>query len=122
MCGYYLSYQSTAAHRHDAVTHNFTTDLTYYDMPRMTILLGGGAQTQVRLDLSLEVAKKDVAVVEGFQPRIADRLNGLFLHINPDDFRSSTDLPWLRQQMLSQVNNATPVPIHDLLLRQMVIM
>ena len=70
--GYYVASKSSFVDSRPApMTHKFATDLAYYDMPRLTVALGSGDQaTRVRLDISLEVAKNDVGIVEGYQPRI----------------------------------------------------
>jgi len=106
------------------MNQQFTTDMTYYDLPRMTLAVGQGKdETHVRIDITLEVAKKDLPILEGYQPQITDRLNVFFIALHPEQIRRFSTLPWLRGEMLQQVNNLSmPFPVHDLMLRQMIVM
>jgi hypothetical protein len=71
----------------------------------------------------LEIAKKDLPVVEGFQPHMVDKLNTFFISIDPDKIQETMYMPWLHVEMLKQINSVgSPVPVHDVLLRQMLIM
>jgi flagellar basal body-associated protein FliL len=113
-------------------SHGFHTDLAYYDLPRMTVSIGGnnasnggGGSTapRVRVDISLEVASKDIRVIDGFQPRITDRLSNFLSQLTPEQIETPSSTTWLREQMLRQINAAgSPVPVHDLMFRQLVIM
>ncbi len=105
-------------------TTGFSTDMAYFDLPRISLNLGGGmASTQMRIDLSLEVAKRDLPMLEGYQPKITDRLNRFLTGIDPADTRRVSAVTALRHDMLEQVNRVgMPVPVHDVLLRQLVIM
>ena len=102
----------------------FATDMAYYDLPHMTVAMAAGsAASHVRLDISLEIASKDVMIVEGFQPRMTDTLNRYLSHLRPDQIARPNAMPWLREELLKQVNSVgSPVPIHDLTFRQFVIM
>jgi flagellar basal body-associated protein FliL len=112
-------------------SHGFHSDLAYYDLPRMTIAVGSGGEPggggaiapRVRIDIALEVAIKDVRVIDGYQPRITDRLTTFLSHLTPDQIEQPGSMPWLHEQMLKQVNSAaSPVPVHDLMFRQLVVM
>lgn len=122
-CGYYWV-RSTAPVAHPApIAHGFVTDMTYIDLPRMTVSLGAGGSTQVRVEISLEVARKDVAIVEKYQPQITDRLNRFFSKVSPDEIEEPNSLTLLRDDLLWQVNGTgMPVPVHDLMLKQMIVM
>ncbi len=123
--GYYLADEVGLVHRHQALqTQKFATDLAYYDLPRMNIGLNDDrGATHIRIDLSLEVAKKDMPVIQGYEPRITDRLGTFLSTVTPEHIKQVQYLPWLHQQMLKQINAAgSPAPVHDVLLRQMVIM
>lgn len=122
--GYYVAnrYSLAAVQPPPEASRAFATDLTYYDMPRMTITVGGG-DVHMRVDVALEVAKKDVSVVEGYQPRMTAKLSSYLSTISPERMQEAKLLPWLRAEMLAQVNSVgMPVPIHDLLFRQLVVM
>ena len=110
--------------KHTAGHPSFATEMTYYDIPRMTVAMSsGGGGAHLRLDISLEVANKDRDVVEGYQPRITDKLNKYISTLRPDQLERPNAMPWLREELLKQINSVgSPVPIHDLMFRQFVIM
>ena len=123
--GYCIARKSDfVASRPAPTAHALTTDFTYYDIPRLNVVVGSGnTATHVRIDLSLEVGKDDLSVIEGYQPRITARLNRFLMTINPDRMQKANWLPWLRSQMLGQINRAgAPVPVHNVLFRQLVVM
>jgi len=121
--GYYVANKySVTGVQPTPSARTFATDLTYYDMPRMTISVGSGS-VHMRVDVALEVAKKDVSIVEGYQPRMTAKLNSYLSTLSPERMQEAKLLPWLRAEMLAQVNSVgIPVPIHDLLFRQLVVM
>jgi flagellar basal body-associated protein FliL len=102
----------------------FTTEMSYYDLPRMTVAMAEGPDAaHVRLDISLEIANKDKIVVEGYQPRMTDTLNHFLSTLRPEQLQRPNVLPWLREELLKQVNSVgSPAPVHDLTFRQFVIM
>jgi flagellar basal body-associated protein FliL len=102
----------------------FTTEMAYYDLPHMTVAMAsGGASSHVRLDISIEIASKDMMIVEGYQPRMTDGLNRFLSHLRPDQIARPNALPWLRAELLKQVNSVgSPAPVHDLTFRQFVVM
>jgi len=122
--GYYAMDKTGMVMHAVRVKQDFATDLTYQDLPRMTVTLHGDSSgMHVRLDLSLEVAKKDVRVIDGYQPRMLDRLNGFFGSVDPERLRQTRFMPWLHQEMLKQVNSVgSPAPVRDVVVRQMLIM
>lgn len=96
---------------------------TYIEIPRVTVSLGQGTFMQIQLDLALEVEPKNAAVIEGYIPKIADRLNGFFPRVDLDDIQESRSMFLLRKNMLWQINQVgAPVPIHDVIIQKMVIM
>ena len=100
----------------------FVSDMTYFDLPRMDVAMGAGGP-QMKIQIALEVSNKDIPMLEGYQPRITDRLNGFFSRLSPDEVVQPGYLPFLRQEMLRQINQTgVPVPVHGLVLRQMVVM
>jgi flagellar basal body-associated protein FliL len=121
--GYYVVHKSSFVEGHPAqATHSFASDLAYYDMPRMTIVVGGG-DVHMRIDMALEISKKDMQIVEGYQPRMTAKLNSFLSTLGSERVREAQMLPWLRAEMLAQVNSVgMPVPVHDLLFRQLVVM
>jgi hypothetical protein len=124
--GYYLADEVGLVHHRAPLTQKFATDLAYYDLPRMMIGLNGNGEhgaTHVRIDLSLEIAKKDVPILEGYQPRITDKVSDFLATISPDRMQEMQYMPWLHKEILKQVNaSGSPAPVHDVILRQMLIM
>jgi len=98
--------------------------LTYYDLPRMTVVLNSGNKgPHVRLDISLEVAKKDLPLVEGYQPHMIEKLNNFFVTVDPERMQQAMYMPWLHTEMLKQINSVgATAPVHDVFFRQMLIM
>jgi flagellar basal body-associated protein FliL len=95
--------------------------LAYVDLPRMTISLGNGVETQMGVNISLEVARKDMVVLEGYMPQIMDRFNVYLPKVDVEEVARPTGIFWLRKSMLWQVNNiGMPVPVHDLRLQNLV--
>ena len=127
-CGYIVINQKRMVRQQgDALmTHEVVTDLAYYDLPRITVSVGTNGDhlpPRLRADISLEVARKDMHSVAGYQPRITEKLSDLLASIRPEDLESSLSVPQLRAEMLRAVNRAgAPVPVHDLLFRELVIM
>jgi flagellar basal body-associated protein FliL len=103
---------------------NFVTDMAYIDLPRINLQVGdANNEAHMRIEIALEVAKKDIPTVEGYQPQITDRLNLFLAHMRPEQLRQLRNIPELRADMLRLVNDmGSPAPIHDLMLRQMIIM
>lgn len=119
---YYESTRPDPAPNATSASRMFHTDMAYYDMPRMTVSVGSG-DVHMRIDVALEVAKKDVPMVEGYQPRITAKLNSYLSTLSPERIQEAKMLPWLRAEMLAQINSVgAPIPVHDLVFRQLVVM
>ena len=122
--GYYMADRSgLIRHAVPTVGHGFVSDMAYFDLPRITMSFGSSNATHLRVDIALEVARKDIPALEGYQPRITDKLNVFFSKVPLREIEDPAAMPFLRQEMLRQINGVTaPVPVHDLMLRQLVIM
>jgi flagellar basal body-associated protein FliL len=122
--GYFLADRAgLIAHPRSAATQDFVTDMAYYDLPHMNISMGGGRSTHLWVDIALEVARKDMPIIAGYQPQIMDKLNLFFSKMKPEDVEQPDAMPALRQEILWQINSAgAPIPVHDMMLRRMVIM
>ncbi|MDE2029311.1 MAG: flagellar basal body-associated FliL family protein [Alphaproteobacteria bacterium] len=105
--------------------NGYATDMAYYDLPSMTVSLGSGAGNmppRLRADMSLEMARKDLPSIQGYEPHIVEKLNAFLANVSPEDLRDATSLPWLRSEMLQVVNQGAPAPIHAILFRELVFM
>ncbi len=103
----------------------FGTELEVYDLPRMTVDVtgGSGGHKRVRMDISLEVAKKDLPRIEGYKPRITDHIISYMQHKNMDNVSAPSYLRDLHDGLKHVVTVAgQPVAIHDVVLRQFVVM
>jgi len=123
--GYYFEIYRPHAAVHKAATQQyFSTDLTYYDLPRISMNMKSSSKTgHVNIDISLEVAKKDAWRLEDFKSRITDRIVTYMYKQELDQMRPPKDIAWLHRDLLRVINTANqPVVVHDVLFRQFVIM
>jgi flagellar basal body-associated protein FliL len=97
---------------------------TYYKLPSIVVdMTGSGKSSRVQFDISLEVARTDMRILEGYQPRITERLNDYLSNAHFDAFNHRNSLVRMRQEMLQEVNNAgAPVTVYDLILRKIIVM
>ncbi len=106
-----------------SVSHKGARDIAYVDVPRMTVSLGGSASTRMQVDITLEVPKKDAAVLEGYLPQIMDRLNAYLPRIKIEDIGRPDAMFMLHKDMLWQINNiGIPVLVQDVMLQNMIIL
>jgi flagellar basal body-associated protein FliL len=106
-----------------APPHESKADRTYVDLPRMAVSLGGGTGNQVRVNISLEVDRKDASVVEGYLPQIMDKLNVFFPKVQIEELRNPRAMFILHKDMLWQINSiGMPFSVHDLMLQNLVVM
>ncbi|MDD3029193.1 MAG: flagellar basal body-associated FliL family protein [Alphaproteobacteria bacterium] len=100
----------------------FISDMTYVDLPRLTVSFGGGL-SNVQLDIALEVARDDIPVLEKYVPQIVDRFNAFFPHVPFENVREARFVFSLRQDLLRQVRSiGMPIPVHDLMLHKLLIL
>lgn len=115
---------SAAYHR--IIEHSyFTTDLAIYDLPRINVnLIGGDGKTaRVRIDLSLEVAKQDMERLEGFKPRITDKVIDYMRGQNLSELSPPEAMRELHEDLLRVVDSASrPIPVHEVIFRQFLVM
>jgi len=120
LLGYYTAGEAGWL-RQAVVAPGTVNTLAYYDLPRMTIAMGGNGR-YVRLDITLEVAKEDIYAIDGMRPRILDRLNVFFGALKSDQIESASAPSWLRNETLGEVKKAVaPVQVRDVMFRQFMI-
>jgi len=113
-----ISYKATTL-----ISHRGFRDAAYVDVPRMTVSLGGSASTRIQVDITLEVPKKDADVLEGYLPKIMDRLNVYLPKIKADELKNPDAMFMLHKEMLYQINNiGIPVKVNDVVLQNLVIL
>lgn len=127
LTGYYMSEAKVAKTYHNFLTNGyFATDLAMYDLPRINMDLttdDGGRKTRVRMDISLEVAKKDMLRIEGYKPRITDRI---IMYMHSQNFEGVSPpevMRRLHENLLSVIAaSSEPVAVHDIIFRQFVVL
>ena len=105
---------------------NFASDVSFYDLPRMNLTLSsldGGKSGKVRIDMSLEISKKDLERMHDYQPRMCDRLVTFIRQQDIETLRNPRNQKVFHEELLQEANKVTsPIPIIDVVLRQMVFM
>jgi len=123
--GYYFDiYQPQAEVKKLKTQEYFSTDLTYYDLPRISMNTKSAAKTShVNIDISLEIARKDAWRLEDFKSRITDRIVAYMYKQDTDQLRPPNDIAWLHRGILHVVNTTNqPIVVHDVVFRELVIM
>lgn len=124
--GYFVSDYNSQQAEQKALENqkNFISDIAYVDLPRMNLTLSpsdAGKGGRVRLDLSLEVEKKNVGCLSRYQPRIADKLVNYIRQQDISSLRQADTRREFRSGLLEAVNKASyPVPIIDVVFKQLV--
>jgi flagellar basal body-associated protein FliL len=103
----------------------FQTDITYIDLPRITVALSSnsGHGNNIHMDISLEVETKYATNIEGYRSRIKDRLIDYMRSLNYDDLIRPKSTLWLKPELLNIVNTASdPLPIKDVIFREFIVL
>lgn len=106
-------------------TGRFQTDLSYIDLPRISISLTGfgGHRGNVQMDITLEVENKYAPRVEGYRSRITDRLIHYTETLDYDDLMHPSSTKLLRPDMLVVINKAAdPFPVRDVIFRRFLVL
>lgn len=103
------------------------TDVAYVDLPPVIVSVearqGVSTTPRVRVDLALEVARKDREVVEGYQPYITERVGTMLRGLSPEEIESTRNIGWIRSEMLRAVNTAgAPAQVQGVIFRRFVLM
>ena len=117
------SKRSELEHSKTSKAYSFATDFVYVDLPRISVSVNGGNdRVHMQIDLSLEVTKEDASILEGYRPRLVDQLNRFFGGLHPNQVTSARSLPWVRSEILKQVNHADlPIPVHAVWLQRFIV-
>jgi hypothetical protein len=96
--------------------------LEFVNLPHMTVSVGNQASMQMEMNVSLEVERKDVPILEGYIPQIVDKFNAYFPEVNVDELHGPFAMHNLHKNMLWLVNSVgMPVYVYDLMLKDLVI-
>lgn len=102
----------------------FASDLALYDLPSIDVTLPNnhGQTTHLRLDISLEVSKKDLDRLEGFKPRLTNRIMNYMQGQKLETIKTADALLGLHSQLLREVGITQPVPVHEVVFRQFMLL
>jgi flagellar basal body-associated protein FliL len=123
--GDFTAEMQQAKHQALITNPNFATDVSFVDLPRMnlTIASAAGSSGRIRIDMTLEVEKKNLARFEDYQPIITDHLISFVRQMDAEDMHKPNAAPTLRKELLKEVNRvAFPVPVLDVVFRQFLVM
>ena len=112
-------------HRDKTDARYFMTDLAMYDLPRMNIYLssGHGTASHIRVEVSLEIAKKDIDRLNNYKPRITNKIVAYMSNQNTDKIVSAEGFHSLHTGLMEVVESENqPVPVHDIIFRQLLVM
>ena len=103
---------------------NFVSDVSFYDLPRMNLTMASsenGQTGKIRIDMSLEIEGKYFDRMKDYQPRMCDRLVTFIRDQDMDALRKPYNQRAFHDELLREVKKvASPVPVLDVVLRQMV--
>ncbi len=95
-----------------------------YMLPPVTVNLAsrGSKAHTARMSIGLEVKNDQLPRVEGYAPRIIDRIQTTMGRVSLDEVRDRKNLLWLSRTLLWEVNQVSgPVKILDVLFREIVV-
>lgn len=122
----YADYKIKTDKHQTELNEKFHTDVTYVDLPPMNLTFSSSsAHTagRVRINISLEVDKKYASKVEGYAPRITDRIVSYTQQLDFDEINRPSATKWLREHFLQIANTvSSSAPVIDVVFRQFLIM
>lgn len=97
----------------------------FYELPELLVNLNtsGRSQQFLKMRISIEIESEEmIPQVEQIMPRIVDSFQVYLRELRIEDLKGSAGLYRLREELLTRVNAAaTPVRVHDVLFREMLI-
>ena len=96
----------------------------FYDLQEILVNLntGGRKSTFLKIRVSLELQKADIAKVESIMPRIVDNFQTYLRELRIDDLKGSAGMYRLREELLIRVSAAAaPTKIKDVLFKEMLV-
>lgn len=113
-----------AERKAELASQHFASDVSYVDLPRVSMSLSSadGSNGRIRIDMSIEVEKRNMGRIQDYQPVISERLVKYIRNLQVDDVRKPNAVPQLRKNLLKEVNSVSRMPVMDIIFRQFVIM
>jgi flagellar basal body-associated protein FliL len=115
----------TQAHKMSVPNSVIAADTAYYDLPHVSLTINSvaGDSDLLRLDMSLEVQKSDLARLDGIQPRISDRLVEYLRKQDIETLRQASKEHQFKDELLEETNKASyPVQVMDIVFRRFVVL
>ena len=101
------------------------TQAVFFDIPDIIVNIQtpDSAPAYLKLSVSLELDKAEAkASIEPVLPRIIDQFQTYLRELRVEDIRGSAGVMRLKEELLRRVNLAVaPTPVHDVLLKEMII-
>ena len=97
----------------------------YYDLPEFLVNLNtpGPSVKYLKLLATLQIASpEDAEKLDIVMPRVIDGFQVYLRSLRPEDFAGSTGMLNLKVELLKRINAAAdPVPVHDILFKEILI-
>lgn len=97
----------------------------FFDLPEQLVNLSasGRRASYLKLQVSLEIGRReDAATLQQLMPRIIDTFQVYLRELRLEELQGSAGLHRLREELLVRVNKVVePVPVHDVLFREMLV-
>ena len=97
----------------------------FFDIPDIIVNIqtADAAPDYLKLSVSLELDKAEAkAAIEPVMPRIIDQFQTYLRELRVEDIRGSAGVMRLKEELLRRVNLAVaPTPVHDVLLKEMIV-
>ncbi|MGE5537917.1 MAG: flagellar basal body-associated FliL family protein [Gemmatimonas sp.] len=97
----------------------------FFDMPELLVNLNSSGRrvTFLKLSISLELTDpQDIPKIQLMLPRLVDNFQVYLRELRLEDLRGSAGVYRLREDLLARVNEAAkPVPVKDVLFREMLV-
>lgn len=94
----------------------------YQSLPAMALTLPNAESPWggVKLELTLGVEQRDTERLQGYMPRIIDRLHTYMSQLDVQQLKTAYDIKLLRNELLTQVNQVSgPVHIKSVYIRKL---
>lgn len=98
--------------------------LVFFDLPDFLVNLNSGGKKSnfLKLTVSLQIDKpEDQARIQAVLPRIIDNCQIFLRELRVEDLRGSGGIYRLREELLARINAVSPVPVEDVLFKEMLV-